>query len=170
MAPNANGSHGAPAGTRALDRAWRGALRVGFRLQLALWYWTRPVIHGAYVAVWHGDRILLIRNSYRKRYSFPAGGLKRGERPVDAAARELAEEVGIAVPSEALRYAGLIVDPSKYAEDHAHVFELRCEAEPELRVDRREVVWARFLSPDEAVERGVVNVVRRYLARELDSD
>jgi hypothetical protein len=30
-------------------------------------------------------------------------------------------------------------------------------------VDRREVVWAEFLSPDDALARGVVGVVQLYL-------
>jgi len=154
--------------TRALDRSWRAALFVGFRLRLVMWYWTRPVVRGAHVAVWHGERVLLIRNSYRKHYSFPAGGVKRGERPIEAAARELREEVGIAVPPETLRYAGELVEASRYAEDHAHFYELRFDEEPALRIDRREVVWARFLPVDEAAGHSLVRVVRRYLARELD--
>lgn len=150
---------------RLVDRLWRVGLRCAYRLQLALWYVLRPHIRGAYVAVWHGGRVLVIRNSYRRSLSFPAGRLKRGERPAEAAARELVEEVGIAVRADALRDAGEIVDASTYAVDHAHVFELHCEEEPALRVDGREVVWAGFLPPAQALERGLVSVARRYLTR-----
>jgi 8-oxo-dGTP pyrophosphatase MutT (NUDIX family) len=162
----------APAGggrSALADRLWRIGLRCAYRLQLAVWYVLRPRIRGAYVAVWHGERVLVIRNSYRRRLSFPAGGLRRGERLVEAAARELAEEVGIAVPSDALRYAGQIVDASGRAVDCAHIFELYCEEEPALRVDGREVVWAGFLPPEQALERGLVSVVRRYLERRAGS-
>ena len=48
---------------------------------------------------------------------------------------------------------------------HAHVFEIHCVEAPAFRIDRREVVWAGFLTPEEALERGVVGVVRRYLER-----
>lgn len=147
------------------DRAWRVGLRLAYRIQLVWWFVRRPRIEGAYVAVWSRGRVLVIRNSYRRRLSFPAGGLKRGERPRDAAARELAEEVGIAVDPSELHYHGEIVNPSGYAEDHAHVFELRPSSAPAPRVDGREVVWAEFLRPEEALERGVVGVVRRYLHR-----
>lgn len=147
------------------DRLWRTAMRFAYRAQLAWWYVRRPVIRGAYVAVWHEGRVLVIRNSYRRRLSLPAGGLKRGEAPRRAAVRELAEEVGIRVAPERLAYHGEIVNPSGYAEDHAHVFELRCERPPSFRVDGREVVWAEFMDPGEALERGVVGVVRRYLER-----
>jgi 8-oxo-dGTP pyrophosphatase MutT (NUDIX family) len=158
------GEHGGLA-----DRLWRIGLRCAYRLQLAVWYVLRPHIRGAYVAVWHGERVLVIRNSYRRNLSLPAGRLRRDERPAAAAARELAEEVGIVVPCDALRYAGQIVDASGRAVDHAHIFELYCEEEPALRVDGREVIWAGFLSPEQALQRRLVNVVRRYLNRPSES-
>jgi 8-oxo-dGTP diphosphatase len=145
-----------------LDRLWRSAFRVAYRLRLAWWYVRRPAIHGSYVAVWHGERVLVIENSYRKRLSFPAGGRARGESLLEAARRELGEEVGIAAPIEELTYYGELVHHSRYAEDHGHVFELRCASAPEVRVDRREVVWAEFLTPDDALARGVVGVVQLY--------
>ncbi len=150
---------------RLADRLWRVGLRCAYRLQLVVWSVLRSHIRGAHVAVWHGDRVLVIRNSYRRRLSLPAGMLKRRERHAEAAARELAEEVGITVPGDALRYAGQIIDASGPAVEHAHVFELRCEEEPALRADGREVIWAGFLTPEQALERGVVSVVRRYLSR-----
>ena len=140
-------------------------MRVAYRLQLAWWYVRRPSIQGAYVAVWHGRRVLMIRNSYRNRDSLPAGGLRRGETPLDAAVRELDEEVGIAATPAQLAYHGEILTETQYAKDHAHFFELRCAAEPVVRIDRREVVWAGFLEPEEAIARGVVRSVRIYLER-----
>jgi ADP-ribose pyrophosphatase YjhB (NUDIX family) len=148
-----------------LDPLWRTAMRAAYQLQLAWWFVRRPVIQGAYVAVWHGERVLLIQNSYRKRMSFPAGGLARGESMLDAAMRELHEEVGIRASAQQLAYHGEIVNPSGYAEDHAHIFELRCAEPPEVRVDSREVVWAEFMTPADALARGVVGVVRTYLER-----
>jgi 8-oxo-dGTP pyrophosphatase MutT (NUDIX family) len=152
----------------AFDAAIRGAMRVAYRLQLGCWYVRRPSILGAYVAVWHDGRLLMIRNSYRKRDSLPAGGVRRGETPLDAAVRELGEEVGIAVSPERLAYHGEILTESQYAKDHAHFFELHCTAEPEVQVDRREVVWAGFLRPEDALARGVVRSVRIYLEQLAD--
>jgi len=146
-----------------LDSLWRIALRLAYQLQLAWWFVRRPEIHGSYVAVWHGDRVLVIQNSYRKRLSFPAGGRVRGETLRDAAQRELLEEVGIRAEPGQLAYHGEVVHRVSHAEDHAHFFELRCADAPAVRVDRREVVWAAFLTPDEAFARGVVSVVRTYL-------
>ena len=146
-----------------LDSLWRLALRLVYRLLLVWWRVRRPVKRGAHVAVWHGDRVLVIRNSYRKLLSLPAGGRARGETFLEAAVRELREEVGISADPRELAYYGEIVHDARHAEDHAHLFELRCARAPEVRVDRREVIWAEFLAPGDALARGVVGVVRLYL-------
>ena len=124
----------------------------------------RPVIQGAYVAVWHGERVLVIQNSYRQAACrFPPAAARAASRCSTRRVRELREEVGIRAQREQLAYYGEIVHRTSYAEDHAHVFELRCASAPEVRVDAREVIWAEFLAPDDALARGVVGVVRRYL-------
>ena len=60
-----------------------------------------PSFHvGAMCVVERADgALLLIRQSYRRRtaWGFPGGLLKRNEAPVDAARREVGEEIGIDV-------------------------------------------------------------------------
>jgi 8-oxo-dGTP pyrophosphatase MutT (NUDIX family) len=149
-----------------VDALWRVAYRAAFRLRHVYWRVRRPTLNGAYVAVWHGGRLLCIRNSYRRLLTLPAGGLGRGESPRAAAVRELQEEVAIESVPEALAYVGEIVSRVGGVEDRAHFFELHCdEREPAFRVDRREVVWAAFLSPHELRAAGTVDVVRQYLER-----
>src|SRR5258706_15643671 len=146
-----------------IDSLWRLALRVAYRLMLAWWFVRRPSVHGAHVAVWHGGRLLVIRNSYRKRLSLPAGGPRRGESFLAAAVRELREEVGVRADASQLAYYGEVVHRTGHVEDHAHVFELHCADAPAVNVDRREVIWAEFLGVDDALARGVSGVVGRYL-------
>jgi 8-oxo-dGTP pyrophosphatase MutT (NUDIX family) len=50
-------------------------------------------------------RILLLRQPPNSGWSIPGGLMDRGERPIQCAARELAEETGIRVPAEKLRAA-----------------------------------------------------------------
>jgi 8-oxo-dGTP pyrophosphatase MutT (NUDIX family) len=149
-----------------IEALWHRAYRVAFRLVRVYWWLARPKIQGAYVAVWHGERLLVIENSYRERLSLPAGGLARGEAPIDAALRELHEEVGIRASPDRLHFVDEIVSRAGHAEDHAHFYELHCEEQPVVTIDRHEVVWAEFLRPEEALEAGVVDVVRQYLSRE----
>ena len=146
-----------------MDALWRVVYRLGFRVMKLYWRLRRPQLRGAYVAVWHEGRVLCIRNSYRKNLSLPAGGLARREEPVDAAVRELAEEVAIEARPEDLHYVGEFVSHAGHAEDHAHFFELRPEGALAFRVDGREVVWADYLAPQDALDEGVVDVLRQYL-------
>ncbi len=53
--------------------------------------------------------LLLVRHSYRPGWGFPGGLLKRGERPADAAAREMNEEIGLTLDLDVV--PKVVVDP-----------------------------------------------------------
>lgn len=68
--------------------------------------WRLRVVHvlaptftvGAICVIDRGDgHVLLVRHSYRRRWGFPGGLLKRGEEAVDGARREALEEVGLEI-------------------------------------------------------------------------
>ncbi|GAB0149784.1 hypothetical protein McPS_25240 [Marichromatium sp. PS1] len=158
------------AAASALDRAIRALYRVGYRLMLGLDFVRRPRTHGAYVAVWHDERLLLIRNSYKGIHTLPAGGIKRGERAVEAARRELCEEVGIAVPIDALRESFQTLSLTEYKRDHIRVFDLRLDSPSPLRLDGREVIWAGFRTPEEALRLPLHAPVAAYLRATLSQD
>jgi len=115
------------------------------------------------VAVWHADRVLLVRNSYRRPLSVPAGSLRRRESPQAAAARELREEVGLCVAADRLRFVREIVHHTDWKEDHAHLFEVELDEAPHVAIDRREVVWAGFATREEALARELSVPLRVYL-------
>jgi len=155
------------AAPRASDRLWRVALTVAYRLMLAWWFLRRPDGDGVHVAVWHEGRLLLIRNSYRAGVTVPSGGIHRGEKPLDAARRELREEVGIEVSPDELVAACEFVVPFEYKSDHGYVFELHCDTEPEIRIDQREVVWGAFVPRDEIERLSRLSPhLRRYLEQQ----
>jgi len=145
------------------DRGWRMVFFVGYRVMLVWWAIRRPVMHGAYVAVWWRGRLLVIRNSYKRPLSVPCGMIGRRESPRRAAARELAEEVGIDVAPDALREVGEFVVEWEHKEDHAHFFELELEEAPALRLDGREVVWGEFVPEEELPLDALMPHVRHYL-------
>ena len=74
------------------------------------------------------------------------GGIKAGESPADAAAREVMEEVGLSV---------VVAEPAMVIEgawdgrpDTVFFYRVTLEEEPRLRLDHREVVGARFVRPE----------------------
>jgi ADP-ribose pyrophosphatase YjhB (NUDIX family) len=146
-----------------IDRLYRWAFWCAYRVVRASRRIRPGVSHGAYVAVWSGERVLLIRNSYRSGDSLPAGGLKRGETHRDAARRELAEEVGIEVRADELEFVCEVETEGRYGRDRCQFFELRYDEDPEVRIDRREVIDWDFCPDEELPERPLLRIVRHYL-------
>lgn len=64
-----------------------------------------PTVY-ALVALWHGDRVLMVYERERECWELPGGGIEPGESPRAAAVRELWEETGQRVSEEALRFVG----------------------------------------------------------------
>ena len=122
---------------------------------MALIYWriARPNTYGAFVAVWHEGRVLAIKNSYKPQWTFPGGGVKPNETPLQAATRELREEVGIDVQPNSLSIVKQFICQSEFKKDHATAFEITLEAEPNVQVDGLEVVEGTFLDFEELLAR-----------------
>lgn len=131
-----------------VDLAFRIALVAAYRILLVYWLVFRPRTRGAYVFVWCDARLLVIRQSYRRGWTVPAGRVKAGESPIEAAVRELYEETGIRTTPGALAPIGVLPNTLEFKRDEIHAFALRLEREPEVRIDRREVVEARFAAAD----------------------
>lgn len=145
-----------------LDRFWRLAFRFGFLSARLWWRLRRPRHEGALVAIHVGPALLLVRLSYRQEWNFPGGGIRPGETPEAAARRELAEEIGLTAPS--LRPAGVVCGPWDGRRDRVHLFELRLDRPPDLRLDGREIVAARLMAPDELRGVPLTGPVAAYLA------
>jgi 8-oxo-dGTP pyrophosphatase MutT (NUDIX family) len=60
------------------------------------WLLRRPAKRGVKCVLTYGDDVLLVRHTYGHReWDLPGGTLKRNEPPLDAARREMHEELGI---------------------------------------------------------------------------
>ncbi|HUQ14280.1 MAG TPA: NUDIX domain-containing protein [Novosphingobium sp.] len=141
----------------------RFALKAAHRLRLAWWGWRKPELHGcnAIVANAAGE-VLLVRHSYQApgRWMLPGGGLRRGERAVDAAVRELLEETGCrlreCVP------VGVDVVAVRGARNNVHLVAARTDDAPVA--DGREIVEARFF-PRNALPDAITSTAHARIAR-----
>jgi 8-oxo-dGTP diphosphatase len=148
-----------------IDRLCQIGYFVAYRVLRAWWFLRRPKHRGAVVALWHDGKILLVRSSYRSRWDLPGGGVAPGEDARAAALRELREELGLALPDDALALAQAEEIFWEYRHDHVSVFETVVQERPALRLDNREIIAAEFRAPGAIATAEVSIYVARYLAR-----
>lgn len=129
------------------------------------WFVSRPRHEGALVATYIGPDLLLLRNSYRHAWNFPGGGVKRSETPEHAARREFQEEVGLAAPL--LQPKGNIEGRWDWRLDNVHFFELHLNQMPPIKIDNREIIEARLVSPEEAAGMELTGPVAAYLKGDM---
>ena len=143
--------------------------RLAYRLVYPVWRFylklSKRRTQGSQVAVWSGERVLLIRNSYRREYTFPGGYLKKGEDTRSAARRELREETGIAVPADQLVLALSWSRQHGRSIGHDDLYECSFEQAPSLKIDNREVVEASFFAPWQVPSLPVEPHVTEYLTK-----
>ena len=142
-------------------------LKLAYKSILFLWFFTRPTISGVFIAIWHQEKLLIIRNSYRNSFAIPCGRIKRDEDPADAAIRELYEEVGIKVDKRQLKFTGKYTANYSNIEDIGNFFEIELTELPDLKVDNREVVTAEFMSLDRIATLKLLPTVRKWLNNKL---
>jgi 8-oxo-dGTP diphosphatase len=145
------------------DALVRTAYRGAYSLAMAYWFVRRPRTEGVFVGVWHGRRVLLLQNSYKRLFSMPGGGAHKGESHVQTGLRELREEVGLTLSADNLRPVLEVADTEEYKDDHVHFLEVEVDTEPPLTIDRREVVWASFFDVEAALQLPLSSPVRAYL-------
>ncbi len=126
------------------------ARRLGYRIALALlrvwWFLRRPVVHGVKYVLTDGDRVLLVRHTYGRRFwDLPGGTPKRREAFRDAARRETREEVGLTL-DEWTDLGGFEVT-TYHRHDTLHVFHARTHA-PRLTLDLGELAAAEWFPRD----------------------
>lgn len=124
----------------------RFALRLAHAVRRRWWRWAKPALDGVSVAAFDKDgRVLLVRHGYgRGLWALPGGGVRRGEAPEAAAAREFAEELGVA--PQRLVHGATIEEDLHGARNRVFLFSgmLTGPAKP----DGREVIEARWFAPD----------------------
>jgi len=108
---------------------------------------------------------LLVKSSYRRRWTLPGGGIRGNETALAALLREMREELGLDIDPARLHKAMTFTDHIEHRRDEAHLFELELDHAPALHIDHREIVAARFFEVGREPLPDVVPNVRLYLSR-----
>jgi 8-oxo-dGTP diphosphatase len=146
----------------------RPLLRFAYRGARIWWRLWRTSQFGALVGIRHGDRVLLVRQSYQPRWTFPGGGIDRGENAKGAARRELGEELGLEVTADQLEASITSTHAYLGRRDEVCFFTLRCETPPIVSIDGREIIEARWFTAAEMQPLALSPHIRDYLRRELN--
>lgn len=112
-----------------------------------LLYLFDPRREGVKVLIFHKDKLLLIKNTYRNGWTFPGGGVKKNELLNDAAIREVYEEVGIKISN--LKKHGFFTLPIK---DSGKITVFSCVVKStQLKIDNLEIEEARWVRANEVI-------------------
>lgn len=133
-------------------RLHRRALTLAQKVRLAWWRWRKATVRSCMVLAFDSqERLLLVRHSYHQSdtWMLPGGGIARGEDPIHAGSRELAEETGCR-----------LIDPIHFARHDSdqsgwtNQIELVCgQTADNPRCDGREIIAAEFFALDALPEK-----------------
>lgn len=124
--------------------------------RLRFWiYWPGLYIyfrkgHRSRVLIHDGDKILLVKGRWKlwfgdDLWSLPGGGIRETEQPVEAAVRELNEELGLQITAGQLKPLSDRMISEHGLRYHAYFFELELSTTTELHLQPSEIAVAQWL-------------------------
>ena len=122
-----------------------------------------PEVFGSYILCMHEHKVLLIKNSYKRYWTFPCGGIAAHETPIQAAIREAKEEVGLNLLSDQLLLRAKFLYEGEGQRDNIHLFEYRFETKPQVQIDHREVEDFCWVSKEELSQFIIFDPILPYI-------
>jgi ADP-ribose pyrophosphatase YjhB (NUDIX family) len=143
-------------------QARRLAMRYAYAGLRTYWFLFRPQITGVKCVVTHGEDVLLVRHTYGHReWDLPGGTVKRHELPLDAARREMHEELGRRI-EDWVALGDLFVHVDHHR-DNLHLFQAQLP-DRQLDIDLTELAEAVWF-PQDTLPPDVGRYVRPIMAR-----
>ena len=127
-----------------------------------------PEVFGSYVLCVHDKHVLIIKNSYKRYWTFPCGGLAATETPVQAAIREAKEEVGLTLRPENLILRAKFLYEGEDQRDNIHLFEYHFDEKPMVHIDNREVEAFCWVSKETVSQYRIFGPIESYIHEALD--
>jgi 8-oxo-dGTP pyrophosphatase MutT (NUDIX family) len=95
--------------------------------------------------------------------SLPGGGLDAGETALQAAVRELAEELDLVVAPDLLVAPWTITERSRRGRTTVTILAWHLVDQPAIRIDNLEIVGVRWVTREEALAQPITSHLRAYL-------
>jgi 8-oxo-dGTP pyrophosphatase MutT (NUDIX family) len=148
-------------GDGVVGAAHRVAYRVAWFGLRGWWRIVHPVSVGVRIMLTDGERILLVRHTYREGWFMPGGGVHRHEMLVSAARREAFEETGVRLRD--VRLLGIYASFGESKSDHVALF-VCTEFGPVGDHDQEiaEVAWFPFGSLPTGVSPGTAERIAEF--------
>jgi 8-oxo-dGTP pyrophosphatase MutT (NUDIX family) len=140
----------------------RAAMRCAYVGLRVYWFVLRPRVVGVKCVVVNDDEVLLVRHTYgRRSWDLPGGTARRREVPIDAARREMHEELGRRIDD--WQELGVLYISADHRRDNLHMFRAHVP-DRQLDIDLTEIAEARWFPRDD-LPRDLGRYVGKILAR-----
>jgi len=128
-------------------KAGRLGMRCAYVGLRVYWRVARPTVVGVKCVVTNDDDVLLVRHTYGHRaWDLPGGTVRRRELPIDAARREMHEELGRRI--EDWQMLGTMNATADHHDDNLHLFTADI-GDRRIDIDLLELAEAVWFAPDD---------------------